>query len=163
MSSWQPPSSVSGHSGGGSHVEATTFSSQWITTEFWWNCIYTNTLSVTPFYDRTARWLYSLISCVFHPTHYSYKHPSHLGVSDMCLISSLYLHVLFLSVGFMYHYLWCCLYVYLLIVLYVLLWSVGFMYHHPLILFICIFIYWKSGTSDLLVLMLLVLQCTDYI
>ena len=41
-----------------------------------------------------------------------------------------------------------------------------FLYYYPLILFICIFIYvfiyWKSGTSDLLALMLFVLQCTDY-
>ena len=40
------------------------------------------------------------------------------------------------------------------------------MYHYHLILFIYIFIYvfiyWKSGTSDLMVLMLFVLQCTDY-
>ena len=29
-------------------------------------------------------------------------------------------------------------------------------------IFIYVFIYWKSGTSDLLVLMIFVLQCTDY-
>ena len=29
-------------------------------------------------------------------------------------------------------------------------------------IFIYVFIYWKSGTSDLMVLMLFVLQCTDY-
>ena len=49
---------------------------------------------------------------------------------------------------------------------YALLLSVAFMYHNPLILFMCIFIYvfiyWKSGTGDILVLMFFVLQCTDY-
>ena len=43
---------------------------------------------------------------------------------------------------------------------------VCFMYHYFVPLFICIFIflsiYWKSGTSDLMLLMLFVLQCTDY-
>ena len=83
---------------------------------FLWNRIYTDTLSSTPFYDRTAIKLYSLTLCVLYPKHYSYQHPSYLGVLDMCLILSLYLHVLSLSLGFRYHYLWYCLYVYLLIV-----------------------------------------------
>ena len=112
-------STTSSVSGGGSHVGMTTFSFQWITTEFFfflWNRIYTDTLSSTPFYDRTAIKLYSLTLCVLYPKHYSYQHPSYLGVLDMCLISSLYLHVLSLSEGFRYHYLWYCLYVYLLII-----------------------------------------------
>ena len=83
---------------------------------FLWNRIYTDTLSSTPFYSRTAIKLYSLTLCVLYPKHYSYQHPSYLGVLDMCLILSLYLHVLSLSVGFRYHYLWYCLYVYLLII-----------------------------------------------
>ena len=100
------------------HVGMTTFSFQWITTEFFflWNRIYTDILSSTPFYDRTAIKLYSLTLCVLYPKYYSYQHPSYLGVLDMCLIWSLYLHVLSLSVGFRYHYLWYCLYVYLLII-----------------------------------------------
>ena len=65
---------------------------------------------------RTAIKLYSLTLCVLYPKRYSYQHPSYLGVLDMCLILSLYLHVLSLSVGFRYHYLWYCLYVYLLII-----------------------------------------------
>ena len=49
---------------------------------------------------------------------------------------------------------------------------VCFMYHYLCHVYICIYmyicifiylsIYWKSGTSDLMVLMLFVLQCTDY-
>ena len=107
-------STTSSVSGGGSHVGMTTFSLQWITTKvfFLWNRIYTD----NPFYDRTAIKYYSLTLCVLYPKHYSYQHPSYLGVLDMCLILSLYLHVLSLSVGFRYHYLWYCLYVYLLIV-----------------------------------------------
>ena len=81
---------------------------------FLWNRIYT--LSSTPFYERTAIKLYSLTLCVLYPKHYSYQHPSYLGVLDMCLILSLYLHVLSLYVGFRSHYLWYCLYVYLLII-----------------------------------------------
>ena len=81
---------------------------------FLWNRIYN--LSSTPFYERTAIKLYSLTLCVLYPKHYSYQHPSYLGVLDMCLILSLYLHVLSLSVGFRSHYLWYCLYVYLLII-----------------------------------------------
>ena len=42
--------------------------------------------------------------CVFYFKHYSYKHTSYLGVLDMCFSLSLYLHVLILSVGFMYPY-----------------------------------------------------------
>ena len=103
--------------GGGGHVGMTTFSFQWITSEFFlWNRIYTDTLSATPFYDRTAIKLYSLALCVLYPKHYSYQHSSYLGVLVMCLILSLYLHVLSLSVGFRYHYLWYCFYVYLLII-----------------------------------------------
>ena len=83
---------------------------------FLWNRIYTDTLSSTPFYDRTAIKLYSLTLCVLYPKHYSYQHPSYLGVLDMCWIVSLYLHVLSVSVGFRYHYLWYCLYVYQLII-----------------------------------------------
>ena len=154
-------STTSSVSGGGSHVGMTTFSFQWITTEFFlWNRIYTDTLSATPFYDRTAIKLHSLILCVFYPKHYSYQHHSFLGVLDICLILSLYLHVLFLSVGFRYHYLWYCLYVYLLIICmyYFNLWVLCIIVY----MYIYSFIYWKSGTSDLLVLMLFVLQCTDY-
>ena len=119
-----------------------------------------------PFLRHPAIKLYYLTLCVLYPKHYSYQHPSYLGVLDMCLILSLYLHVLSLSVGFRYHYLWYCFYVYLLIIFVCIILSVGFMYHYPLILFICIFIYVfiyrKSGISDLFVLMLFVLQCTDY-
>ena len=155
-------STTSSVSGGGSHVGMTTFSFQWITTElFLWNRIYT--LSSTPFYERTAITLYSLILCVLYPKHYSYQHLSYLGVLDMCLILPLYLHVLSLSVGFRSHYLWYCLYVYLLTicmyyficVFYVSLsFDTVYMY-----IYLCIYL---SGTSDLLVLMLFVLQCTDY-
>ena len=110
-------STTSSVSGGGSHVGMTTFSFQWITTEFFlWNRIYTDTLSATPLYDCTAIKLYSLTLCVLYPKHYYYQHPFYLGVLVMCLILSLYLHVLSLSVGFRYHYLWYCLYVYLLII-----------------------------------------------
>ena len=56
------------------------------------------------------------VTTQLNPKHYSYQYPSYLGVLDMCLILSLYLHVLSLSVGFRYHYLWYCLHVYLLIV-----------------------------------------------
>ena len=80
----------------------------------------------------------------------------------MCLIVSVYLHVLFLSVGFMYNIIIfdiACMYIYLKFVcitsicgFYVSLSSdIVYMYIH---LFIEI--------SDLLVLMLFVLQCTDY-
>ena len=152
-------STTSSVSGGGSHVGMTTFSFQWNNHQvfFLWNRIYTDTLSATPFYDCTAIKLYSLILCVFYPKHYSYQHPSYL---DMCLILSLYLHVLFLSVGFRYHYPWYCFYVYLLIICmyYFDLWVlciIVYMYIH-------LFNYRKSGTSDILVLMLFALQCTDY-
>ena len=83
---------------------------------FLWNRIYTDTLSATPFYDRTAIKLYSLTLCVLYPKHYYYQYPFYLGVLVMCLILSLYLHVLSLSVSFRYHYLWYWLYVYLLII-----------------------------------------------
>ena len=137
-------STTSSVSGGGSHI-GMTFSFQWITTEFFlWNPMYTDTLSATPFYDLTAIKLYSLILCVFYPKHYSYQHPSYLGVLDMCLISSLYLHCTYLCIVSICMFqvslsliLLVCIFTYNL---YVLLLSVGFMYHYSLILFICIFI-----------------------
>ena len=66
---------------------------------------------------------------------------------------------------FYVHYLWYCLYVYLLIVCiyYFYLWVLCIIIlWYCLRIFIYLFIYWKSGTSDLLVLILFVLQCIDY-
>ena len=146
------PSTTSSVSGGGSYVGMTTFSFL--------------PLSMNVLRQNCILWLhvYSL-----YPKHYSYQHPSYLGVLDMCLIVSLYLHVLSLSVGFRYHYLWYCLYVYLLIIcmyyficgFYVTL-SFDIVYMYICVFIYCVFIYWKSGTSDLLVLMLFILECTNY-
>ena len=58
-----------------------------------------------------------------------------------------------------------CAYLLLLLSLYTFFFTYVFkcLYILPLyILCIYSFMYWKSGTSDLLVLMLFVLQCTDY-
>ena len=130
----------------------------------WFFLMKSHSSSATPFYDHTAIYLYSLTLCVPYPKHYSYQHPSYLGVLDMCLILSLYLHVLSLSVGFRYHYLWYCLYVYLLIIcMYYFICGFYVSLSFDIVdMYIYLCIYWKSGTRDLLVLMLCVLQCTDF-
>ena len=108
-------STTSSVSGGGSHVGMTTFSFQWITTELFFmkSHIY---LKFYPFlWTYCDKIVFSYFMCTLSQTLFL-STPSYLGVLDMCLILSLYLHVLSLSVGFRYHYLWYCLYVYLLII-----------------------------------------------
>ena len=109
-------STTSSVSGGGSDVRM-TFSFQWITTEFFFmkSHIYWY-LKFYPFLWLCCdKIVFSYFMCTLSQTLFN-QHPSYLGVLDMCLILSLYLHVLSLSKGFRYHYLWYCLYVYLLII-----------------------------------------------
>ena len=109
-------STTSSVSGGGSHVGMTTFSFQWITTEFLMKSHIYWYLKCYPFlWSYCDKIVFSYFMCTLSK-HYSYQHPSYFGVLDKCLMLSLYLHVLSLSVGFRYHYLWYCLYVYLLII-----------------------------------------------
>ena len=103
------------------------------------------------FYYRTA----IPLSILFHSILFPYISFQILFLWILFLMWAIYTyHCLYhfslnvlLYVCFMYHYFVPCMYICI------------YMY---ICIFIYLSIYWKSGTSDLMVLMLFVLQCTDY-
>ena len=103
------------------------------------------------FYYRTA----IPLSILFHSILFPYISFQILFIWILFLMWAIYTyHCLYhfslnvlLYVCFMYHYLVPCIYICI------------YMY---ICIFIYLSIYWKSGTSDLMLLMLFVLQCTDY-
>ena len=108
-------STTSSVSGSGSHVGMTTFSFQWITTEILMKSHIYWYLNCYPFlWSYRDKIVLSYFMCTLSQA--LFLSTSLLGVLDICLILSLYLHILSLSVGFRYHYLWYCLYVYLYII-----------------------------------------------
>ena len=129
-------STTSSVSGGGSHVGMTTFSFHWITTEFFMKSHIYWYLKCYPFlWSYCDKIVFSYFMCTISQT---------LLLSTSLLLGSfsisLYLHVLSLSVGFRYHYLWYCLYVYLLITsMYYFI--CGFYVSLTFDLFICIYVY----------------------
>ena len=116
-------------------------------------------------FDEFAYWFLNYQPSFYHRTAIPLSTLFHSILFPYISFQILFLWILFLMWAiYTYH----CLYHFSLNVLL----YVCFMYHFLCHVYICIYmyicifiylsIYWKSGTSDLMVLMLFVIQCTDY-